>query len=252
MGLFKVCTFFYIKISEKFMKVTLLIPTLNEIEGMKQIMPRIKREWVDQIIILDGNSTDGTVEYAKNQGCDVVTQRRKGLRQGYMEVMKHIVGDIVITFSPDGNSVPELIPPLIEKMKKGYNMVIVSRYAKGAKSYDDDAITAFGNWMFTFLINFLFGARYTDAMVMFRAWRKEIIYNLEINKEVKFPFWEDIVGVWVSWEPQLSIRCAKRKLRCAEIPGDEPKRIYGERKMRPFITGSAVLFQVIQELFFWR
>ena len=47
------------------MKVTLLIPTLNEIQGMKEIMPRIKKEWVDQIIIIDGDSTDGTLEYAK-------------------------------------------------------------------------------------------------------------------------------------------------------------------------------------------
>lgn len=228
------------------------MPTLNEVECLKKVMPRIKREWVDQIIILDGNSTDGTVEYAKGYGCDVVIQKKKGLRHGYMEVMEHVVGDIVITFSPDGNSMPDLILPLIEKMKGGYDMVIVSRYAKGAKSYDDDPITAFGNWMFTSLINFLFGGRYTDAMVMFRAWRKEIIYSLEINKQVKFPFWEDVIGIWVSWEPQLSIRCAKRKLRCTEIPGDEPKRMGGERKMQPFITGSAVLFQVIQEIFFWR
>ena len=50
------------------MKITLLIPTLNEIEGMKAIMPRIKKEWIDQILIVDGGSIDGTVEYAKKNG----------------------------------------------------------------------------------------------------------------------------------------------------------------------------------------
>ena len=51
------------------MKVTLLIPTLNEITGMKAIMPLIKKEWCDQILILDGGSTDGTVEWARANDC---------------------------------------------------------------------------------------------------------------------------------------------------------------------------------------
>ncbi len=47
------------------MKVTLLIPTLNEITGMKAIMPHIKPQWYDQLLIVDGQSTDGTIEYVK-------------------------------------------------------------------------------------------------------------------------------------------------------------------------------------------
>lgn len=64
------------KESIKKMKVTLLIPTLNEIDGMRAIMPLIKKEWCDQIIILDGKSTDGTIEYAKKQGYFVYVQKK--------------------------------------------------------------------------------------------------------------------------------------------------------------------------------
>ena len=53
------------------MKVTLLIPTLNEVEGMKLIMPRIQRDWCDQILFLDGGSTDGTIEWARANGYEV-------------------------------------------------------------------------------------------------------------------------------------------------------------------------------------
>ncbi|MCX5680916.1 MAG: glycosyltransferase family 2 protein, partial [Candidatus Omnitrophica bacterium] len=60
------------------MKVTLFIPTLNEAEGMKAIMPRIKKEWYDQILIVDGQSTDGTIEYVKQQGYQLVIQKKKG------------------------------------------------------------------------------------------------------------------------------------------------------------------------------
>lgn len=49
----------------KNMKVTLLIPVLNEIGGMKEIMPKIRREWYDQLIVVDGGSGDGTIEFAK-------------------------------------------------------------------------------------------------------------------------------------------------------------------------------------------
>src|SRR5512137_2141512 len=101
------------------MKTTLLVLTLNEVEGMKAIMPQVKKEWCDQILIADGHSTDGTVEYAKEMGYDVYVQKTRGLRFAYQEVWPLIKGDWVITFSPDGNSPPEYIPQLIAKMQEG-------------------------------------------------------------------------------------------------------------------------------------
>src|SRR5450755_2194271 len=103
-------------------KVTLLIPTLNEIDGMRAIMPRIKREWIHQILILDGNSTDGTIEYAREQGYEIHVQSNPGLRQGYNEIIPLVRGDVLLTFSPDGNSIPELIPDLIKKIDEGHDM----------------------------------------------------------------------------------------------------------------------------------
>jgi len=234
------------------MKTTLILPTLNELGGMKEIMPKIKKEWYDQIIIVDGGSTDGTIEYARENGYPVYVQKGKGLRQGLREMWKMVEGDIVVTFSPDGNSIPELIPPLIEKMKEGYDMVIVSRYTKGAKSYDDDWLTRFGNWMFTTMINVLFRAHYDDALVIFRAYKTDLVNELDINEEAKFLKAAERAGILIGWEPQLSIRCAKKKLKVAEIPGDEPARIYGKRKMRPFRSGSVMLAQILYEIFVWR
>jgi glycosyltransferase involved in cell wall biosynthesis len=234
------------------MTVTLLVPTLNEIEGMKEIMPRVKPEWIDQILVVDGQSNDGTAEYARSQGYDVVVQKKKGMRNAYMEAWPHIKGDVVLTFSPDGNSIPELIPDCINKMKEGYDMVIVSRYAEGAKSYDDDAITAFGNWLFTTTISLLHGNRYTDAMVIYRAYRKDLIYELDLDKDDSYAFEEKLFNTRVSWEPLLSIRCAKRKLKVADIPGDEPAREGGERKLQVLRWGAAYMFQVFREVFVWK
>ncbi|MBA3052199.1 glycosyltransferase family 2 protein [bacterium] len=231
------------------MKVTLVVLTLNEVTGMRTIMPRIKREWVDQILILDGGSTDGTIEYARENGYSVYIQKKKGIRNGYMEIYDLIEGDVLITFSPDGNSIPELIPPLIEKMKKGYDMVIVSRYKDGAKSADDDIVTAFGNWMFTSIINICFGVKYTDAMVIYRAYKKELIKKLDLDKDDTY-LPEKWFFTKVPWEPILSTKCAKMKLKIGEIPGDEPPRIGGVRKLQIIRWGCVFLTQILREVFF--
>lgn len=234
------------------MKITLLVMTLNEIDGMRVIMPRIKREWLDQIIVVDGGSSDGTIEWSREQGYEVYVQKRQGFRHAYIEVLPYVVGDVVITFSPDGNSIPDLIPSLISKMKEGYDMVIVSRYAAGAKSEDDDIVTGFGNWLFTRTVNWLHGGHYTDAMVIYRAYRKQIIYDLDLNKEEGFERAEKLFRTQISWEPLMSVRAAKKKLRIAEIPGDEPPRIGGERKLQVLKWGAAFYFQFIREVFCWR
>lgn len=234
------------------MKITLLVPTLNEIDGMKAIMPSIKKDWFDQLIILDGGSTDGTVEYAKEQGYFVYIQKEPGFRHAYTEILPQITGDVVLTFSPDGNSIPELIPELINKMKEGYDMVIASRYLDDAKSEDDDFFTAFGNWFFTKTINLLHGGKYTDVMVIFRAYKTSLIYDLELHKDEGYRTAEKLFNTKISWEPLLSVRAAKKKLKITEIPGDEPPRIGGERKLKILKWGAAYYFQFIREKFCWK
>ncbi|MBI5684112.1 MAG: glycosyltransferase family 2 protein [Verrucomicrobia bacterium] len=234
------------------MKTTLLIPTLNEINGMKAVMPLIKREWCDQILILDGNSTDGTAEWARQNGYEVYVQKEHGMRQAYLEVWPHIRGDVVITFSPDGNSVPELIPALIEKMREGYDMVIVSRYLPPAKSQDDSWLTGFGNWMFTTAVRVLHGGNLTDVMVIYRAYRTNLVSELDLDKDISYSTPERLFHTRISWEPLLSVRVLKRRLKVGEIPGDEPPRVGGKAKLQVWRWGAAYMFQVIREFFWWK
>jgi glycosyltransferase involved in cell wall biosynthesis len=228
------------------MKATLLVPTLNEIEGMRVIMPQIQPGWVDQILVLDGGSTDGTIEYSREQGYDVVIQEKRGLINAYRQVRPHIRGDVVITFSPDGNSVTERIPELLDKMREGYDMVIVSRYLGGAKSQDDTFMTRVGNWVFTGLINTLFSGHYTDAMVIYRAYRTVLIDELGLMEDEPLSV-ERNFNHMISWEPLLSMRAAKRRLRIGEIPGDEPARIGGEGKCQHYTWGAVYLLEMAQE-----
>lgn len=233
------------------MKFTLFIPTLNEVEGMKAILPRIKREWFDQILVVDANSPDGTAEYSRSQGCDVLIQKRKGLRHAFIEGWPLIQGDAVVTLSPDGNCRPEDIPPLLAKMREGYDMVVASRYFQGVKSEDDDATTAFGNWLFTRAINLLHGGHYTDAMGIFRAYRTKLFYELDLHKDESYRT-ENWFGTILGVEPLLSIRAARRKVKIGEVLGFEPKRLAGERKLQVFRWGAAYMAQVLLDRFWWR
>jgi glycosyltransferase involved in cell wall biosynthesis len=232
-------------------RTTLLVPTLNEIDGMKAIMPKVRRDWVEQILILDGGSTDGTIEWARSQGYEVYVQKEPGIRQGYMEALPYIRGDVILTFSPDGNSIPELIPDVIAKMDEGHDMVIASRYLGPAHSDDDDWLTGFGNWLFTKTVNLLHGGRYTDAMVIYRAYHKQLIYDLELDQDRWYTTPEKMFCCRISWEPMLSVRAARNGLRIAEIPGDEPPRIGGERKLRVFRWGASYYFQFWRDLLLW-
>lgn len=236
------------------MKFTLFIPTLNEIEGVRAIMPRIKKEWVDEIVIVDGHSTDGTKEYFENMGHKVISQKLSGTLGAWQEGFQAATGDVIILFSPDGNSIPEKIPELVEKMKDGYDLVIVSRYKDGAKSEDDDWLSALANFSFNKIINFLFKANYTDSLVMYRAFKKNILNKLDFNQDTGKKFNKYNCGLY---EILMSIRCAKTKLKIAEISGDEPSRLDGTKDSRAhpgkFIkmyNGLLMLYNIFKEYFY--
>jgi hypothetical protein len=89
-------------------------------------------------------------------------------------------------------------------------------------------------------------------MVILRAYKKQLIYDLDLNKDENYALPERLFNTHISWEPLLSVRAAKRKLKIAEIPGSEPPRIGGERKLQIWRWGAAYYFQFIREVFFWR
>jgi glycosyltransferase involved in cell wall biosynthesis len=231
------------------MKVTLLALTLNEIDGVKAILPRIPRDLFHQVLLLDGGSTDGTIEWSRSQGYAVVEQRRPGIRFAYLEALPLIEGDVIVSLSPDGNCDPAVLPGLLDKMREGYDLVIGSRYLDGARSEDDDLVTGFGNWLFTRTVNLLYGSRYSDVMVIYRAFRRSLIYELGLDRDCSYSLPEWMFRTVISWEPLMSVRAAKYGKRIGEVAAGEPPRIGGHRKLQILRWGAAYYFQIWKERF---
>lgn len=227
-------------------KVTILALTLNEIDGVKAILPKIDPAWYDQLLVVDGGSTDGTVEWCLDHGYEVYKQRKPGIRHAYMEAWPLIEGDIVVTVSPDGNCDVRHIPDMVAHASV-YDLVIGSRYYGGAHSDDDDWITAFGNWLFTGTVNLLHRGVFTDAMVIYRAFRKSLPAELGLFDERAYAVPEALFGTTISWEPLMSVRVAKRRMSVYDVPAGEPARIGGVRKLQVLRWGAAYYWQFLAE-----
>ncbi len=221
------------------MTTALLILTLNEVDGIRKIMPLVKREWVDELVVIDGGSTDGTIEEAKKMGLKVFLQKNKGYGAAVTLGVEVTKSDNIVLFGPDGNHEPEEIIKLISKAQEGYDQILVSRFGKGSVNLDAGKIDAFGNKMFTFLTNLFFGGDLTDVLNGSR------LITRKAMTEIKF----DAIGLDLTL--QMTIRGLKKRQKIFEIVGNEGRRIGGKRKMRPFQTGCLLVKMIVKELIFW-
>lgn len=216
--------------------IVLLIPTFNELQGLKATIPFIDRTLFDDIVVIDGGSRDGTVEYSAEEGLTIATQLRRGLAFAIFDIARALPHDYIIEFSPDGNCKSEQLPELVAKLHEGYDMVVMSRYLPGAVSEDDHAVSAFGNWMFSRLMRPLAKFAVTDALNIYRGYRRNILLDPDFERYLLGPVLEPLVtGI-----------CGLRGMKAAELPGDEPMRIGGVTKRSIIRNGTAVMTMVIR------
>ena len=222
------------------MPVALLVLTLNEIDGMKKIMPKIDKKLADEIVIVDGGSTDGTVDEAKKMGFKVIPQKIQGHAGAIIAGVEATNSDIIVIFGPDGNHYPEEIPQLIEKINEGYDQVVISRFGKGSVNLDATIIENFGNRMFAFLTNVFFGGHFTDSLNESRAITRQAFIDLKFDAH------------GMNSTEQMSIRGIKKRQKIVEIVGNEGKRLGGKKKMKAMQVGANLSAHIIKEFIFWQ
>lgn len=229
------------------MKASLILPTLNEIEGLKATLPSIDQSLFGEIIVVDGRSTDGTQEWCRQQGLIVIEQEKRGMPEALEKAFALSKGDLIVVYTPDGNSKADVLPEILNKLRDGYDLVIASRYKGEATSQDDTFLTGFGNWFFTGLVNFCFGGVYTDTLVAYRGYSRSAIIKMRLMEQGYESKIRRRFFYMNGWELGSSIRASILGLKACEISAAEPPRIGGKSKLSIVKNGFGSLFQVAHD-----
>ena len=200
------------------MKVTICIPTHNEAENITSIIEG-SRPYADELLVIDGHSTDQTREIAQAMGIRVVLDRGKGKGDGVRIGIQEAAGDVIVFIDADGSHNPEDIPRLLEPIRNDVaDLVIGSRMYGGSDELHGDInkfIRVTGSHIITLGINYRFNVRLTDSQNGFRAIRTELARKLELK--------EDITTI----EQEMIIKVLHHKGRIAEVPAHEYRRRFG-------------------------
>ena len=216
--------------------VSLIIPTLNEAENLSHVLPTLP-DVVDELVIVDGGSTDGTIDVVRRLRPDatIVHDPRPGkgvaLRVGFETAR----GDIIVMMDADGSMDPNDIATFVSALMAGADVVKGSRFVQGGGSSDLTMLRSFGNFMLTQAVRLTFGGRYSDLCYGYMAFWRHVLPAFEGGAE----------GFEV--ETFLNVRALAAGLRVVEVASFESPRLHGESHLRTFRDGSRVLWTIARE-----
>jgi glycosyltransferase involved in cell wall biosynthesis len=210
------------------MKVCSIIPALNEQETIADVVREIPREVCQEVIVVDNGSTDATAERAGAAGARVVNEPQRGYGRACAAGVNALASDceIVVFLDGDGSDCPEFMRSLTEPIADGkYDFVIGSRTRgeREAGSLNFQQIVA--GKMAGFLLNQLYGVRYTD-MCPFRAIRRDVLDGLGMRE------------MTYGWNLEMQMRAARAHLRILEVPVNHRRRAGGTSKVSGSVRGT--------------
>ncbi len=212
------------------MMLSVIIPTINEeisigdtISKINSVLSSVSHE----IIVVDTNSTDKTVEIARSMGALVVNEPRHGYGYAYKTGFRHARGDVIVTLDADSTYPPESIPEMLEVLR-GADFVSGRRKSDGGMSLKH----RFGNWVITKWANLLFRTNFRDSQSGMWMFRKDLLKKL-VLLDNRWPF-----------SGEIKIEAAK-KGKFIEIPV-----VYSSRKGTSKVSSWKVGMENIR--FLWK
>jgi len=217
-------------------RVSAVIPAKNEARNIGWVIERIPL-LVDEVVLVDGISTDQTIDVALALRPDVVVvkdhRRGKGvaLRAGF----EAATGDYVVMLDADGSMDPLEIPRFVELLDQGADLVKGSRFIHGGGTADMSPLRDVGNRGLLSIANVLFRASHTDLCYGYAAFRRQAILDLGLT------------AVGFEIETQLFLRAMRYGLSVVEVPSFESPRRSGTSNLHTFRDGWRVLRTIIDE-----
>jgi len=205
------------------MKVSVVIPTKNEAMMLGEIIARC-RPHADELLVVDGHSTDQTRAIAESLGVPVILDHGKGKGDALREAIKHVTGDIIVFIDADGSHDPSDIPTLLRPILDGQADHVTGSRPRGGSDELHGDLEKFcrmvGSDIITLGINYRFDVRLTDSQNGFRAIRTDVARRLGLR--------EDITSI----EQEMIIKTLRRGYRMAEVPAHEYARRHGTSNIK--------------------
>jgi hypothetical protein len=235
-------------------RVSVVVPTLNEADNVRLVLPRLPEQpGVFEVILVDGGSTDATVEAARETLADdmltCVQQVRRGKGNALAAGFAHVTGDVVVMFDADGSADPDEIPRFVEALVAGADFAKGSRFCDGGGSDDITAIRRLGNKSLNAAVNAAFGTSFTDLCYGYNAFWADQLPTLDLPD----PFTPGPADGRMLWgdgfeiETVINCRFAVAGAVITEVPSVELERIYGDSNLHAIPDGMRVLRTVRRE-----
>lgn len=224
----------YVAPSERRTRVSVVIPAYNEAENLRWLLPQLAN--VDEVIVVDGESPDGTGDVVRElcPHATVVRQRPRGkgaaLRAGFAAA----TGDVIVMIDADGSMDPLEIESFVTLIARGFDIVKGSRHSCGGGSEDLTFIRSAGNRLFVRLANLLYRTGWSDLCYGYIALRRSAIHQLRLHSD----------GFEI--ETEICVHAVTAKLAVAEVPSYELNRRSGVSNLHPLRDGWRVLKVLIR------
>ncbi|MET7620939.1 glycosyltransferase family 2 protein [Streptomyces sp. NPDC005408] len=216
--------------------VSVVIPAMNEAENLPYVFKTLP-DWIHEVVLVDGNSSDNTVQVARELWPDVkvVKQVGKGKGDALISGFAACTGDIIVMVDADGSADGQEIVSYVSALVSGADFAKGSRFANGGGTDDMTPIRKLGNWVLCSIVNAKFGARYTDLCYGYNAFWKHCLDKITL----------DCTGFEI--ETLMNIRVVKAGLRVQEVPSHEYLRIHGVSNLSAVRDGLRVLRVILKE-----
>ena len=216
--------------------IAIVIPALNEALNLPHVLPHLPW-WVDEVVLVDGGSTDRTVEVAKELLPDlvVIEDLRPGKGAALRRGFEATASDIIVMLDADGSMDPAEIRRFVGALVGGAQLAKGSRFLHGGGTSDMEWYRRIGNHLFTKLVRRCFGGRYTDLCYGYNAFWRSALDTLGLDAD----------GFEI--ETLMNIRALRAGLVVAEVPSYESARIHGASHLRTVSDGWRVLKTICSE-----